>query len=98
MSQVREVVYQRPADILQIWLIDGVAPPSINFHLGNGLYVVKSTDGGETIGYEIIDLREFAKVHAEARPILDALDAFGSESVVLRDVDRSHVEPILQYA
>jgi hypothetical protein len=98
MSQVHEVVYQRPSDVLQIWLIDGEAPPSFNHHLGNGLYEIKAVDDDKLLGYEILDLREFAKVHADASRLVAALDAFGSESVVLRDVDRRHVESILQYA
>jgi hypothetical protein len=97
-AEVREVVYERPSDTLQIWLIDGPAPLSINHHLTDGLYVILDAETDSILGYEVMNLKTFADHHDGVHDLLRRLRELGSGSVILRDVARSRMEPILQYA
>ena len=73
-AQIREMVYDRDGDTLQLWLVDGPLPPSVNVHQRDGLYaVVDAEDSSRLLGWEIVNLRQFAKLHPEIRPLMDDL-------------------------
>jgi hypothetical protein len=83
-APIKELVYDRDGDTLQLWLLEGPLPSSTNVHQADGLYrVVDAEDETRLLGWEIVNFRHYAALHAELRVLLDALDRLPSRSVTL---------------
>lgn len=91
---VREVIYQPPADTLQVWF--EWDRPSFNRHVQDGLYEIRDLeDNDHLLGYEIVNFQHYASMHTELRALADAFTRFPGEEVVWRPGPGSGLQQLL---
>jgi hypothetical protein len=85
-APIKELVYDRDGNTLQIWYLEGPLPPSRNVHQNDGLYmVVDADDESRLLGWEIVNVRHFASLHPEMRSFLDDLERLPGRAVILQE-------------
>ncbi len=81
-ATIEEVMYQVPADNLQVWIRWG--RPSYNEHVRDGLYRVLDLETDELLGWEIVTFKHYVSKHGELAALAEAFERLPGDAVIWR--------------
>lgn len=84
----REMVYDRRADVLHLWLRRD--KPTYNEHVRDGLYRIHDLETDELVGFQFVGLSHMATKFPEVREAYVAILALSGDQIVVHNPEPSH--------